>query len=68
MGRKVFHVIPDENGWKIQLENETEPFILGRTKLVVLKKAEEFAKQEKESKVVIFNKDGSIEEERTYQE
>ncbi len=64
--RKVFHVAPHEEGWKVLIEGEKEPASLHDTKDAALTAARETAKKAEPSQVIVHKMDGSIQTQFSY--
>jgi poly(hydroxyalkanoate) granule-associated protein len=66
--RKVFHVAPHEEGWKVEAEGATRAASVHTTKEEALAAGRELAKGHLPSQVVVHKKDGTIQTEYTYDE
>jgi poly(hydroxyalkanoate) granule-associated protein len=64
--RKVFHVAPHEEGWKVQVEGEDTPASLHDTKDTALNAARETAKKAEPSQVIVHKLDGTIQTQFSY--
>ncbi len=64
--RKVFHVTPHEEGWKVQVEGEDTPTSLHDTKDTALNAARETAKKAEPSQVIVHKLDGTIQTQFSY--
>lgn len=64
--RKVFHVAPHEEGWKVQVEGDDTPESLHDTKDSALNAARETAKKVEPSQVIVHKLDGTIQTQFSY--
>ena len=64
--RKVFHVAPHEEGWKVQVEGHDTPTSLHDTKDTALNAARETAKKAEPSQVIVHKLDGTIQTQFSY--
>ncbi len=64
--RKVFHVAPHEEGWKVQVEGTEMPESLHETKDAALTAARDTAKKAEPSQVIVHKLDGSIQTQFSY--
>jgi hypothetical protein len=60
----VFHILKAKAGWNAQDTNANELIAKAKTKREVLAKTIFFAKRKGQSKIVIFDKEGKVSEER----
>lgn len=67
-GRKVYHVAPHDDGWKVEAEGASRASSLHDTKDEALTAGRELAKSQTPSQVVVHRKDGSVQTEYTYDE
>jgi hypothetical protein len=63
---KVFHVVKSIQGWKIEEEGKMFSLFRSPLKREAVAKALELVKFEKESRLIIYNEDGSIAEEKSF--
>jgi len=66
--RKVFHVAPHEEGWKLALEGTDKPVSVHSTKDEAMTAAREAAKKAEPSQVVVHKMDGTIQSQFGYGE
>lgn len=64
--RKVYHVVPFEDGWKVEAENAARATSLHSTKDEALAAARDLAKNQEPSQVVVHRMDGTIQTSYTY--
>ncbi len=64
--RKVFHVAPHEEGWKVQVAGDETPASLHDTKDAALTAAREIAKKAEPSQVIVHKLDGTIQTQLSY--
>lgn len=67
-GRKVYHVAPHDDGWKVEAEGASRATSVHSTKEEALNAGRELAKSQVPSQIVVFKKDGSVQTEYTYDE
>ncbi|UOR13441.1 DUF2188 domain-containing protein [Halobacillus amylolyticus] len=61
------HVVSHENGWAVQAEDAKQPSDVFNKKQFAVERAKEVAKN-KGTKIIIHKKDGSIQEQTSYNE
>ena len=66
--RKVFHVTPHDEGWKLMIEGADKPVSLHSTKDEAMTAAREAAKKAEPSQVVVHKMDGTIQSQFGYGE
>jgi len=66
--RKVFHVSPHEDGWKLALEGKTAPVSVHSTKDEAMTAAREAAKKAEPSQVIVHKMDGTVQSQFGYGE
>jgi poly(hydroxyalkanoate) granule-associated protein len=66
--RKVFHVEPHEEGWKLALEGTKAPVSVHSTKDEAMTAAREAAKKAEPSQVVVHKMDGTVQSQFGYGE
>jgi hypothetical protein len=66
MSRKTYHITYQDGKWKGKLTGAERSSATGPTKEEVVKRTIDIAKKQGTSQVVIHNKQGKIQEERTY--
>jgi len=66
--RKVFHVAPHDEGWKLLLEGTDKPVSVHSTKDEAMTAAREAAKKAEPSQVVVHKMDGTIQSQFGYGE
>jgi hypothetical protein len=59
------HVLPDENGWRIELKGSSRPKVTHKTQAAAWKAAKRIAQQNR-SEAVLHGRDGKIRERNTY--
>lgn len=59
------HVLPDERGWRIELEGSSRPIITHKTQKAAWRAATRIAQQNR-SEAVLHGRDGKIRERNTY--
>jgi hypothetical protein len=64
--RKTYHVTKTDDGWQGKLEGGQRASITGETKVEVVQKTIDLAKNQENASVKIHKTDGKIQEERTY--
>jgi poly(hydroxyalkanoate) granule-associated protein len=63
---RVFHVAPNDDGWKITVEGEDEPVASHDTKKEAVSAARETAKEHAPSQLVVHKQDRSVQESFSY--
>jgi len=66
--RKVFHVAPHEEGWKLTLEGTDKPVSVHNTKDDAMTAAREVAKKAEPSQVIVHKMDGTVQSQFGYGE
>jgi hypothetical protein len=64
--RTVYHVIPDEFGWKVKKEGAEKASGVFNTKDLAIEKAKELAKNAGRAQVKIHRQNGTFQTEYTY--
>ncbi|ALM50324.1 hypothetical protein AMR72_16390 [Flavobacterium psychrophilum] len=64
--RKIYHVLPAEDGWEGRLEDALRASVTGKNKEEVLERTVELAQNRMPSQVIIHKADGTIQTEHTY--
>lgn len=64
--RKIYHIVPDETGWKIKQQNSSRALRKFNTKDEAVNFARNLAKQNEPSQIKIHKKNGKFQEERTF--
>jgi hypothetical protein len=64
--RKVFHVVPDGDKWKVKGENAERAIKIFDDKANAVDFGRDIAKNQPLGQLVIHKGDGTIQEERTY--
>lgn len=64
--RTKFHISPDGANWKFQKEGTSRPSKVFDNKSDAVSQGTGIAKKQGHSQVIIHKKDGTIQEERTY--
>lgn len=63
---KVFHIVKSLQGWKIEEEGKMFSLFRFPLKKEAVSKALELVRKEKESRLIIYNEDGTIAQERSF--
>jgi poly(hydroxyalkanoate) granule-associated protein len=66
--KKVFHISPHDEGWKLMLEGKKDPVSVHSTKDEAMTAAREAAKKAEPSQVVVHKMDGTIQSQFGYGE
>lgn len=66
--RKVYHVAPHEDGWKVEAEGASRATSVHPTKDEALNAGRELAKNQAPSQIVVYKKDGTVQTEYSYDE
>lgn len=66
--RKVYHVAPHGDGWKVEAEGASRASSTHSTKEEALISGRELAKNQAPSRVIVHKKDGTFQTEYTYEE
>lgn len=66
--RKVFHLMPHEDGWQVTRAGEDEPEAVHRKKRKARSEARDLARSNEPSQLVIHRADGTIQTVHTYGE
>ena len=64
--RTVYHVVPDANSWKVELEGSNSTEILVDNKDNAVAQARDLAKAAPLGQVIVHGRDGRIQDEYTY--
>lgn len=64
--RKKYHVSPHDEGWQVKSEGGTRASEVFDTKDKAVDEAQNLAKKQEPSQILIHGQDGKIQEERTY--
>lgn len=64
--RKVLHVVPAEEGWKVEAEGAAKATSVHGTKDEAVQAAREIAQAERPSQLIVHKKDGTFQNETTY--
>jgi hypothetical protein len=67
-GRRVFHVVPTERGWSLQMEGRKNSWDFFPTQAEAVQEGIRIAAAQEPGQLIIHKKDGTIQEERTYGE
>ena len=65
-GKKIFHVVKSIQGWKAEHPNSDKSLFRSPVKKEVIDKALQLARKEKESQVIVFKTDGTVQEEYNF--
>jgi poly(hydroxyalkanoate) granule-associated protein len=65
---RVFHVVPNDEGWIVTVEGEDEPVSTHGTKKEAVSAARETAKEQPPSELVVHKQDRSVQESFSYDE
>lgn len=63
---KVFSVVKSIQGWKIEEEGKMFSLYRSPLKKEAVAKAFELVRKEKESRLIIYNEDGSVSQEKSF--
>ena len=63
--RKEYHVVPDNDGWKVVKNNSTKASLCANLKVEAVKAAKQFS-QKSGSELVVHGKDGKIQYSNSY--
>ena len=66
--RKVYHVVPDGDRWKVELEGAERASATADRKEDAIQRGKELAKSGKLGQIIIHKQDGTIQTEYTYGE
>ncbi len=67
--RKIYHVTPNPNGgWQGKAEGAERASVVSDNKEEVVERTTELARNQMPSQVIIHKQDGTIQDERTYQD
>lgn len=64
--RKKYHVSPHDDGWQVKMEGGKRATEVFETKDMAVDEAQNLAKEQEPSQILIHGQDGKIKEERTY--
>ena len=63
----TYHVLPRKTGWAVQREGARRASSVHGTKEEAVRQARSYAASRKPSRLVIYKKDGAVQEERAYE-
>lgn len=63
---KVYHVVKSVQGWKVEEEGSIWSLYRAPLRKEAVEHAMDLVKKEKDSRIVIFNEDGSVQQERCF--
>ncbi len=64
---KVYHVVPDNDGWSVKAEDSERASSTHSTKKAALDAARELVKNREPSQLIIHRLDGTVQDAHTYQ-
>lgn len=62
----IYHVLPTEDGWKVEGEGNTRPSAVEDRKADAVSRAREIAENHKPAKVIVHKQDGTVQDEFSY--
>lgn len=63
---KVYHIVKSVQGWKVEEEGSIWSLYRAPLRKEAVEHALQLVKKQRESKIIIFNEDGTVQEERCF--